>query len=28
MIMVTHDQSVAARAHRQVRIVDGCVVDG
>lgn len=25
MVMVTHDQSVAARAHRQVRIVDGCV---
>jgi ABC-type lipoprotein export system ATPase subunit len=26
MVMVTHDQAVAARAHRQVRIVDGCVV--
>jgi ABC-type lipoprotein export system ATPase subunit len=26
MVMVTHDQSVAARAHRQVRIVDGRVV--
>jgi ABC-type lipoprotein export system ATPase subunit len=25
MLMVTHDQSVAARAHRQVRIVDGRV---
>ena len=27
MVMVTHDQTVAARAHRQVRIVDGRVVD-
>ena len=26
MLMVTHDQSVAARAHRQVKIVDGRVV--
>ncbi|MCX5651050.1 MAG: ABC transporter ATP-binding protein [Planctomycetota bacterium] len=25
MVMVTHDQSVAARAHRQVKIVDGRV---
>ena len=25
MLMVTHDQSVAARAHRQVKIVDGRV---
>jgi len=26
MVMVTHDAAVAARAQRQVRIVDGCVV--
>jgi ABC-type lipoprotein export system ATPase subunit len=28
MVMVTHDHGVAARAHRQVHMVDGCVVDG
>jgi lipoprotein-releasing system ATP-binding protein len=26
MVMVTHDASVAARAQRQVRIADGCVI--
>jgi len=28
MVMVTHDHGVAARAHRQVHMVDGRVVDG